>query len=224
MDRKLSRRRLIGTGAALAVAAPLAALPFPTGIEPAPVASDTTKTELTDDDRDWAARRETRNEWGNVVTGTEDLTVKRSWFNTPHPLYVIPESDNYHPMFEFLRRSHRQQEGWPAPRSVTSRLEWVWSMPEPLRAGFLALADDIACTAHGRIGTALSDVLYHDLCCNAASEDETDDADWTDADKLDAFSQPTTIGAVLLALSEAMDMAPCEWLNEPDLTLLRQAT
>ena len=53
---------------------------------------------------------------------------------------------------------------------------------------------------------------------------EDDEADWSDADKLDSFSQPTTIGAVLLALSEAMDMDPREWLNEPDLTLLRQAT
>jgi len=100
-------------------------------------------------------------------------------------------------------------------------------MPEPLRAGFLALADDIACTAHGRIGNALSDVLYHDLCCHGildGDDDEADEADWSDADKLDAFSQPTTIGAVLLALSEAMDMDPREWLNEPDLTLLGQAT
>lgn len=224
MDRKMSRRRLIGTGAALAATVSLAGLPFPAGIEAAPIVSDTTKTELTDDARDWAARRVTRNEWGTVVVGTQDQTVRRSRFNPPHPLHIIPESDNYHPVFEFLRRSHRQQEGWPAPRSVKSRLEWVWSVPEPLRAGFLVLADDIACTAHGRIGNALSDVLYHDLCCNAASEDAVDDAEWTDADKLDSFSQPTTIGAVLLALSEAMEMDPREWLNEHDLTLLRQAT
>ncbi len=98
-------------------------------------------------------------------------------------------------------------------------------MPEPLRAGFLALADDIACTAHGRIGNALSDVLYHDLCCHIVADDEEDDeADWSDADKLDSFSQPTTIGAVLLALSAAMQMDPREWLNAPDLALLRQAT
>ena len=70
-----------------------------------------------------------------------------------------------------------------------------------------------------------SDILYADLTNTyIASAGDGEDVDWTDADKLDSFSQPTTIGAVLLVLSEAMDMDPREWLNEPDLTLLRQAT
>ena len=54
MDRKMTRRQALKAGAVLAVAAPLATLPFPDGIEPAPVAADTTKTERSRNRRPWA--------------------------------------------------------------------------------------------------------------------------------------------------------------------------
>jgi len=52
---------------------------------------------------------------------------------------------DYYSVFEFLRRSHRHREAWsPTRDSVSYRMGWVWSLPEPMRAGF-------------------SDILYADL-------------------------------------------------------------
>lgn len=227
MDQKMTRRQALKAGAALAAAAPLAALPFPAGIEAAPVAADTTKTDLTDDDRAWVAKRLTRNAFGRQVIGAEDLT--RHWTRRPTPLHVTPESDRFFPVFEFLRRSDRQQRAWEASSTVKSRTEWVWGMPEPLRAAFLAFADDVAQASESDIGNAMSDALYtHMNAALGVTVYEIEDDDWeyqepSDADKLRAWRQPTTIGAVLLALSEELEINPHQWLNAHDLALLRQA-
>jgi hypothetical protein len=138
-------------------------------------------------------------------------------------LCIGPDHEEYDAIFEYLRRQRRQKS--EAKRlGIDRRTEWIWRVPETLRMGLLNLIEDAVSLERARLDTALSSVLYRNLASEMTGDPDDEDTPWTDEQKLASFSKPTTVGAVLLAISDELKIDPRRWLNKHDLELMRHAT
>jgi hypothetical protein len=160
-----------------------------------------------------------------VGTGPED--VQPVLVPVEHPagnagtLVIRPESPDYDLVIEAIRRNHVAARASRAERQSHVRIEWVWSLPEPLRVAILAIVDDVEGSWRSHVSSSLSDMLFGWL--QERLGDVCEEREYEHDEMVAALREPTTMAAALLRLSDELELGVRDWLTEHFAAALQAA-
>lgn len=215
----LTRRGFVAGTLGAAAAVPLAALPFSQDSEEIQSPSMVESTPDANEDIDYL---------GEYLGVINDTLAKAVYMIERHRLEKLPEgslvfrsdSPDREVALDAIRRWRRQQDSWDAPRRVMARMEQFAYLPEPARAIIMPYVEDAYHAFAIGHADAMGDVVFMFVEDHVGLGD--DEGNHTPEEVEFALSQPTTVGAVLLRLSDQLGIEPSSWLNDADLETLKR--